>query len=90
MKAEQVLLSEYRVEKELLRRGHQYGNGIRTRRTAVRGDSPKFAHLYDLPVNHVKIFSELRKKKIAIGKTLRNSDVWWVHFSGYKCKKLSA
>ncbi|MEJ0079584.1 MAG: hypothetical protein WDM78_01130 [Puia sp.] len=90
MKAEQALLPEHRGEKELQRRGHQYGNGIRSRQSAVREGSQMFAHLYDLPVNHVEIFSVLHKKKIAIGKTLRNAAVWWVHFSGYKCKKLKA
>ncbi len=76
MKAERVLSSEFPEEKELLQRGHQYDNGIRTRRSVVRVNQQTFVHLYDLPVNHVKIFSVLRKKKIAIGKRLRNTAVW--------------
>jgi hypothetical protein len=90
MKAERVLLFELQEEREPPRRGRRYGNGIRMRRFAVRGDSQTFAHLYDWPASRAKIFSALRKKKIAIGKRLRNIAVWWVYFSGYKCKKLKA
>jgi hypothetical protein len=42
------------------------------RRSAGQEDSLMFAHLYDLPVGRAKIFSALRKKKIAKGKRLRN------------------
>ena len=90
MEAEQVLLFEFQEEKEPPPRGHQYGNGIRMRRSAVLEDSQTFAHLYDLPVNRAKIFSVLRKKKIAIGKKLRNIAVWWVYFSEYKFNKPKA
>jgi hypothetical protein len=90
MKAERVPSFECQEEKEPRRRGHQYGNGIRMRRFAVREDSLTFAHLYDLPVNRAKIFSVLRKKKIAIKKRLQNIAVWWVTFSDCKCKKPNA
>ena len=72
MKAEQVQLPEYREEKELLQQGHQYDNGIRMRRSAVRAGSQMFGHLCGLPANHVKISSVLHKKKIATGKRLQN------------------
>ena len=90
MKAERVLLIELQEEKEPPRRGRRYGNGIRMRRFAVRADSRKFAHLYDLPVSRVKIFSALRKKRIVIGKRLRNIAVWWVYFSKHKFNKPEA
>jgi hypothetical protein len=75
MKAEQVLLPECQEGKEPSPRGHRYGNGIRMQRSAVQEDSMKIAHLYDLPVSRAKIFSVLRKKKIAGGKKWLNADV---------------
>jgi hypothetical protein len=35
-----------------------------------------FAHLYDLPAGHAKIFWVLRKKKISAGKMPQNIAVW--------------
>ena len=71
-KAEQDLLFELQEEKELPRQGRRYGNGIRMRRLAVRGDSQMFGHLYDWPVGRAKIFSVLHKKKTAKEKRLQN------------------
>jgi hypothetical protein len=76
MNVVQVLLIEIQEEKEPSQRDHRYGNGIPMRRFAVRADSRRFAHLYDLPVSRVKIVSALRKMKIARGKRLRNTAVW--------------
>jgi hypothetical protein len=76
MKAERVLLFGCQEEKGLLPRGHQYGNGIPMRRSAVQDDSLRFAHLYDLPADRARIFSVLRKKKIARKKKWQNAGVW--------------
>jgi hypothetical protein len=76
MKAEQVLLFGCQEEKVLPPRGHQYGNGIRMRRFAVQDDSRRTVHLYDLPVGRARIFSVLRKKKIAREKKWQNAGVW--------------
>jgi hypothetical protein len=89
-KAEWVLLIELQEEKEPPQLSRRYGNGIRMRRFAVQADSQKFAHLYDLPVSRVKIFSALRKKKIAKGKRLQNIAVWLVSFSEHKFNKPKA
>jgi hypothetical protein len=72
LKTEQDLLFELQEEKERLRRGRRYGNGIRMRRFAARGDSQMFGHLYDWPISRAKIFSALHKKKTAKEKRLQN------------------
>jgi hypothetical protein len=90
MKAERVLLFECQEEKGPRPRDHQYGNDIRMRRSAVRDDCQKIAHLYDLPVSRVKIFWALRKKKTATGKKSQIADVWLVNFSDYKFNKPKA
>jgi hypothetical protein len=57
MKTEQAQLFECREEREPPQRGHQYGNGIRMRRSVAREGTQTFAHLYDLQVSRAKIFS---------------------------------
>jgi hypothetical protein len=90
MKAEPILLFEYQEGKEPPRRGHQYGNGIRMRRSAVLEDWKMFGNLYDLPASHAKISSVLRKKKIEPRKNWQNTDEWGVNFSDHKFNTLKA